>query len=65
MDYRKSDAPVNTQTRNILDFCKGTDNIYESVVIMSKRANQISVAMKTDLQKKFRVIMNACQNRHL
>ena len=52
MDYRKSDAPVNTQTRNILDFCKGTDNIYESVVIMSKRANQISVAMKTDLQKK-------------
>ena len=27
MDYRKSDAPVNTQTRNILDFCKGTDNI--------------------------------------
>ena len=35
MDYRKSDAPVNTQTRNILDFCKGTDNIYESVVIMS------------------------------
>ena len=43
MDYRKSDAPVNTQTRNILDFCKGTDNIYESVVIMSKRANQISV----------------------
>ena len=29
MDYRKSDAPVNTQTRNILDFCKGTDNIIE------------------------------------
>lgn len=62
MDYRKSDAPVNTQTRNILDFCKGTDNIYESVVIMSKRANQISIAMKTDLQKKLQEFASANEN---
>ena len=43
MDYKKSKAPTNTVTHNLMDFCEGTDNIYESVVIMSKRANQIGV----------------------
>ncbi|MST84566.1 DNA-directed RNA polymerase subunit omega [Hallella mizrahii] len=52
MDYRKSNAPVNTVTRNVMDLCKETGNIYESVVIISKRANQISVQIKEDLSKK-------------
>ena len=43
MDYKRSKAPTNTVTHNLMDFCEGTNNIYESVVIMSKRANQISV----------------------
>ena len=46
MDYRKSKAPVNTVTRNIMDLCTETGNIYESVVIIGKRANQISVEIK-------------------
>lgn len=37
-----------------MDFCDGTNNIYESVVIMSKRANQIAVQMKEDLSKKLK-----------
>ena len=52
MDYKKSKAPVNTVTRNIMDLCKDTANIYESVVIIGKRANQISVEIKQDLNKK-------------
>ena len=52
MDYKKSKAPVNTVTRNIMDLCKGTDNIYESVTIIGKRANQISAEIKQDLSKK-------------
>lgn len=52
MDYKKSKAPVNTVTRNVMDLCKDTDNIYESVVIIAKRANQISVQIKEDLSKK-------------
>ena len=52
MDYKKSKAPVNTVTRDIMELCEETDNIYESVVIISKRANQISVEMKQDLSKK-------------
>ena len=52
MDYKKSNAPVNTVTRNIMDLCDETHNIYESVAIIAKRANQISVEIKQDLSKK-------------
>lgn len=52
MDYRKSKAPVNTVTRDIMELCDETGNIYESVAIISKRANQISVEIKQDLNKK-------------
>lgn len=52
MDYKKSKAPVNTVTRNIMDLCDETGNIYESVAIISKRANQIAVEIKQDLNKK-------------
>ena len=52
MDYKKSKAPVNTVTRNIMDLCDETGNIYESVTIISKRATQISVEIKQELNKK-------------
>jgi DNA-directed RNA polymerase subunit K/omega len=52
MDYKKSKAPVNTVTRNVMDLCKDTGNIYESVVIIGKRANQIAAEVKQDLNKK-------------
>ena len=52
MDYKKAKAPVNTVTRNIMDLCDETDNIYESVAIIGKRANQISIEIKQDLSKK-------------
>ena len=52
MDYKKSKAPVNTVTRNIMDLCQETGNIYESVAIIAKRANQIGSEIKQDLTKK-------------
>ena len=52
MDYKKSKAPVNTVTRNIMDLCKETGNIYESVAIIAKRSNQIAAEIETDLNKK-------------
>ena len=52
MDYKKSKAPVNTVSRNIMDLCRDTGNIYESVAIIAKRANQISMQIKEDLSKK-------------
>ncbi len=52
MDYRKTNAPSNTVTRDMMDLCKETGNVYETVAIIAKRANQISVDMKQDLEKK-------------
>ena len=62
MDYKKSKAPTNTVTHNLMDFCEGTDNIYESVAIMSKRANQISAQMKEDLSRKLKEFATANDN---
>ncbi len=52
MDYKKSKAPANTVTRDIMDLAKETGNIYESVAVISKRANQISVELKQELAQK-------------
>jgi len=52
MDYKKSKAPVNTVTRDIVKLAEPTGNIYESVAIIAKRANQISAEIKSDLSKK-------------
>ena len=52
MDYKKSKAPVNTVTRDIMELCQETGNIYVSVAIIAKRSNQISVEIKQDLNKK-------------
>ena len=46
-------VPVNTQTRDPCNLAAPTGNIYETVVILSKRANQISLAEKKELTKNY------------
>lgn len=52
MDFKKSNAPLSTVTRNLNDLSKDTGNIYETVAILGKRANQIAAAMKEEITKK-------------
>ena len=52
MDYKKTNAATTTETRNINDFDQETENIYESLVIASKRSNQIALELKEELNKK-------------
>lgn len=52
MDYKKTKAPTNTVTRDMIAMAKPTGNVYETVSIIGKRANQIAIAMKKDLEKK-------------
>lgn len=52
MDFKKTNAPTTTVTRNLLDLCRDTSNIYESVAIIAKRSNQINSEMKEELSKK-------------
>lgn len=52
MDYKKTNAPLNTVTRDMIELSKDTGNVYETVCIIAKRANQIGAEMKQDLEKK-------------
>ena len=52
MDYKKSKAPITTVTRDLDELYATTGNIYETVVVVAKRANQISVEMKQELNRK-------------
>lgn len=52
MDYKKTNAPLNTVTRDLIALAEQTGNVYETVCIIGKRANQIAVEMKKELEKK-------------
>ena len=52
MDYKNSKAPRNTVTRDINQLTEPVGNVYETVAIIAKRANQISVGIKRELDAK-------------
>ncbi len=52
MDYKKTNAPLTTTVHDLIELAEQTGNIYETVCIISKRANQIAAEMKSDLEKK-------------
>jgi len=49
---KNTSVPSSTVTRDLRQLDKGTDNIYESIVVISKRANQIAVDVKEELNGK-------------
>lgn len=51
-------VPTNTITRDVKELAAPTGNIYESVVILYKRANQIALAEKKELNKKLEDFKN-------
>jgi DNA-directed RNA polymerase subunit K/omega len=52
MDLKKVNAPVNTETydRNIID--APTQNIYEAISVISRRAEQINTEIRKELIDK-------------
>ncbi|MBR3710739.1 MAG: DNA-directed RNA polymerase subunit omega [Bacteroidales bacterium] len=52
MDFKKIRTETTVVTRQKDQFYKGTGNIYETVAILTKRANQIASEMKEELNKK-------------
>jgi DNA-directed RNA polymerase subunit K/omega len=62
MDYKKSTIPTTTVTRDMNALCEDTGNIYETVKIIAKRANQISVEMKAELEKKLQEFASYSDN---
>jgi DNA-directed RNA polymerase subunit K/omega len=62
MDHKKTKANNTAQTVNIIDYEKNTGNIYESIVVMAKRANQISAEMKEELDAKLAEFATSSDN---
>jgi DNA-directed RNA polymerase subunit K/omega len=52
MNHRRIKTENYVATRNLNDFDKETGNIYESLVILSRRANQIAADLKEELNEK-------------
>ncbi|NBC83129.1 MAG: RNA polymerase Rpb6 [Bacteroidetes bacterium] len=52
MDFKRTKAPLSTITRDVASLEAKTGNIYQTVAICGKRANQISVELKQELNRK-------------
>ena len=58
MDNKTKKVPTNTITRDTKNLAAPTGNIYETVVVLYKRANQIALAEKKELNKKLEDFRN-------
>lgn len=52
MEETKKKISNTTITRNTADFSQQTGNIYETVAMLTKRANQIAINEKKEIHKK-------------
>lgn len=52
MDFKKSNAPIETKTFNRNELDAPTENIYEAISVISKRAEQINSEIKKELIEK-------------
>jgi DNA-directed RNA polymerase subunit K/omega len=62
MDYKKVNAPTNTISRDMNSLSEDVGNVYETVKIIAKRANQISVELKAEIEKKLQDFTNVSEN---
>jgi len=62
MAYRDSTAERTTITRNIVDLEEKTGNVYKSIVVLSKRANQINAELKEELTSKLEEFASSTDN---
>lgn len=52
MDFKKVSTPTSTITRDMNSLSENVGNVYETVAIIAKRANQIDAETKSELDKK-------------
>ena len=62
MSFKNSTAEKTTITRDTFDLESSTGNIYESIVLMSKRSNQLSVDLKEELTQKLQEFASTTDN---
>jgi DNA-directed RNA polymerase subunit K/omega len=52
MDFKNSEAPASTITYNRNEIDKPTENIYEAISVISRRAEQINIEIRKELIEK-------------
>lgn len=62
MNFKKTNAETTTVTRDFAQLDAPTENIYESLAIIAKRANQISVELKEELTSKLAEFATSTDN---
>ena len=62
MNFKNTNAETNTVTRNMNEIEEVTGNIYESCVVVSKRADQIAVDLKEELIGKLNEFASTTDN---
>lgn len=62
VDFKKSTAPLNTVTWDTVELSEKTNNVYEMVNIIAKRANQVSLDLKDELSKKLQEFASYTDN---
>jgi DNA-directed RNA polymerase subunit K/omega len=62
MDYKKTKAASSTISRDLEVLTQETGNIYETVMILAKRANQISSELKEELNQKLQEFASYTDN---
>lgn len=62
MSFKNSTAEKTTVTRDTIDLEKSTENIYESIVLLSKRSNQLNVSLKEELTQKLQEFASTTDN---
>lgn len=62
MSFKNSTAEKTTVTRDTIDLEKNTHNIYESIVMLAKRSNQLNVSLKEELTQKLQEFASTTDN---
>ncbi len=62
MDYKSTPAERDTITRDMREFLTGTENAFESIAIIGKRANQIAADIKEELNDKLAEFATSSDN---
>lgn len=62
MDFKNTNAENTTVTRNMQDIEDVTGNVYESLVVIAKRSNQLSVDLKEELVNKLQEFASNTDN---
>ncbi len=62
MDYKKTKAASTTVPRDLREVENITGNIYESLTVIAKRANQINAELKEELNTKLQEFASFSDN---